>query len=163
MLQFYEETGPRHKRVTFVATAEARGDEEMLRKIARHREDRPAGWAVIEEPLALPRAVQVAGAGSDLILIDCLAFFAANLLEAHGEDVAAMEDACAALCGSLASAPCDVVLVSNEAGSGVVPEYASGRRFRDLLGELNQRIAAIADVVVLMVAGLPLTLKEARA
>ena len=149
------------RRVTFLATAEARGDEEMQRKVARHQAERPAHWVTIEEPLALTRALRNVGAQSDLIVIDCLTLFAANLLVAHGEDELALGAACEALYATLASPPCAVVLISNEVGGGVVPEYVSGRRFRDLVGELNQRIAEIADDVVLMVAGLPLALKSA--
>jgi adenosylcobinamide kinase / adenosylcobinamide-phosphate guanylyltransferase len=149
------------QRVTFLATAEARGDEEMQRKIERHQAERPAHWATIEEPLSLADALQNAGAHSDLILVDCLTLFAANLLEARGEDELALGTACEALYATLASPPCAIVLISNEVGNGVVPEYVSGRRFRDLVGELNQRIAEIADNVVLMIAGLPMALKRA--
>ena len=80
-----------------------------------------------------------------LVIIDCLTLFVANLLHAASEgesfDEALIETKIAALCEALCTAPCDVVLVSNEVGSGVVPAYASGRRFRDVLGELNQRVA----------------------
>ena len=91
--------------------------------------------------------------------MDCLTIFAANLLETEGKDSGLIERRVEALCESLRSAQCNVVLVSNEVGSGVVPEYAVGCRYRDLLGEMNQKVARIADDVVLMVAGLPLALK----
>ena len=146
-------------RVTVIVTAQPRGDEEMEQRIARHRTDRPAGWLTIEEPLELAVAISHAAATSDLILIDCLTLYAANLLEQFADNHAAIELVFEQLLQALANAPCPIVLVANEVGSGVVPEYLSGRRFRDLAGELNQRIAATADRVVLMVAGLPLTLK----
>jgi len=150
-------------RVTFIATAGQRDDDaEMAQKIARHRADRPSTWATIEEPLHLADAIRSAAA-SDAILVDCLTLFASNLLGAHGEDDlplgAKAEAEIETLCTALAQPLCQIVLVSNEVGSGVVPAYASGRQFRDLAGEINQRVAAIADCVVLMVAGLPLALK----
>jgi adenosylcobinamide kinase/adenosylcobinamide-phosphate guanylyltransferase len=92
-------------------------------------------------------------------VVDCLTLFAANLLEAHGENEIKLHRQVDDLCEVLRSVPCTVILVSNEVGSGVVPAYASGRRFRDLVGEINQRVATIADTVLLMVAGLPLALK----
>ncbi len=134
-------------------------DEEMQRKIARHRAERPADWVTVEEPLALVDAMREAETRSDLIMVDCLALFAANLLDAYGEDDSALEAACEEFYAGLSSMRCNVVLISNEVGNGVVPEYVSGRRFRDLAGEMNQRVAAIAADVVLMVAGLPLALK----
>ena len=149
-------------RVTFIATAQSCDDEEMHRKIARHRTERPAHWITIEESLHLAGAIDSASADSDAILIDCLTLFAANLLEAYSDDDAAAEDKITALLESLAQPGCPIFLVSNEVGSGVVPAFASGRRFRDLLGEINQRIAATADTVTFMIAGLPLSLKGAR-
>jgi len=145
-------------RVTFIATAERRDDQEMHRKIARHQAERPAEWLTIEEPLNLGREILAAAATSDAILVDCLTLFAANLLE----DDAAAERQIASLLQALQSPRCPVFLVSNEVGSGVVPAFASGRRFRDLLGEINQRVAATAGTVTLMIAGLPLQLKGAR-
>jgi adenosylcobinamide kinase/adenosylcobinamide-phosphate guanylyltransferase len=146
-------------RVTFVATAQSRDDEEMRRKIARHQSERPAHWRTVEEPLNLAGAMDAAAPDCDAVVVDCLTLFAANLLE----DEAAAEQRISALLTSLRNARCSMFLVSNEVGSGVVPAYASGRRFRDLLGELNQRVAAQADCVILMVAGLPLQLKGGRA
>jgi adenosylcobinamide kinase / adenosylcobinamide-phosphate guanylyltransferase len=147
------------KRVTFVATAERRDDEEMLKKIERHRAERPAHWKTIEEPLNLAHVVRSAAADCDVLLIDCLTLFASNLLEAHGENLSLAQPEIDDLCAALQSASCTVILVSNEVGSGVVPAYAIGRRFRDLIGEINQRVAAVADSVLFMVAGLPLALK----
>jgi adenosylcobinamide kinase/adenosylcobinamide-phosphate guanylyltransferase len=147
-------------RVTFIATAERRDDEEMRLKIERHRAERPGHWLTIEEPLQLAHAIQSASSETDAILVDCLTFYAANLLAVHGEDQLAIRHETEKLCAVLSTAPCKVLLVSNEVGSGVVPAYASGRQFRDLVGELNQRVAAVASSVVLMVAGLPLALKS---
>jgi adenosylcobinamide kinase / adenosylcobinamide-phosphate guanylyltransferase len=146
------------QRVTFLATAERREDEEMHRKIERHRSERPPHWTTIEEPLKLAAVIESLH-NCDLLLIDCLTLSAGKMLEVFGDDSAAISECIAALCIALKAAPCSVVLVSNEVGSGIVPAFELGRRYRDLLGEINQRVAAIADHVVLMVAGLPLTLK----
>jgi adenosylcobinamide kinase / adenosylcobinamide-phosphate guanylyltransferase len=151
---YAQRLGQQAERVVFVATAQA-GDDEMRRKIDLHRSSRPEHWRTVEEPLALAEAIALHGPACDLLIIDCLTFFAANLLEAGAGESVSVD----ALCSALQSPPCSVVLVSNEAGMGVVPEYVLGRRFRDLLGEMNQRVAAVASHVLLMVAGLPLVLK----
>jgi len=157
--RYAQQLAERADRVTFVATAEHRDDPEMRRKIDRHRAERPEAWSTIEEPLHLATAISNAGNTSDAILVDCLTLFAANLLEAYSDSELDLESEINGLCERLKTAQCPVILVSNEVGSGVVPAYASGRKFRDLVGEINQRVAAIADTVLLMVAGLPLALK----
>lgn len=159
--RYAQRVAERYADVTFIATAEARGDAEMHRKIDRHRADRPSSWTTIEEPLQLAAAIATASLTSDAILIDCLTLFAANLLEAHTSDTAALDAGIESLCAALKNPACHILLVSNEVGSGVVPAYESGRRFRDLTGEINQRVAAVADTVLLLVAGLPLALKGA--
>jgi adenosylcobinamide kinase / adenosylcobinamide-phosphate guanylyltransferase len=145
-------------RVVFVATAKI-SDDEMRSKIERHRKDRPQDWLTVEEPLELVRVLAQHQLDCDVLLVDCLTIFAASLLEEEGEDRDAIERRVTALCDALSTAKCPVVLVSNEVGSGVVPAYPLGRRYRDLLGEINQSVARVADDVVLMVAGLPLALK----
>ncbi len=144
--------------VTFIATAGA-SDDEMHRKIERHQSERPAHWRTREEPLQLPEALSSEQDASETTIVDCLTLFAANLMEAYGDDRSAMNAAIDALCSALSTINRRIVLVSNEVGSGIVPAYAAGRQFRDLLGEMNQRVAAVADDVVLMVAGLPLPIK----
>jgi len=148
----------RAKRVTFLATAERREDEQMRRKIDRHRAERPEHWITIEEPLNLADAITSA-TNCGLMIIDCLTLFSGNLLEVYENDLEAIAQNIDALCAALLSSHFSIVLVSNEVGSGVVPAFELGRRYRDLLGEINQRIAEIADNVVLMVAGLPMVLK----
>jgi adenosylcobinamide kinase/adenosylcobinamide-phosphate guanylyltransferase len=157
--RYAQRLAERSSRVTFVATAEPRGDEEMRRKIERHRAERPQHWATLEEPLDLAGAIESAGRDRDLLLIDCLTLFAANILEADGEDRERLQSRIDAFLSALKATPSSLVLVSNEVGSGIVPAFALGRRYRDLLGEINQCVASIADNVVLMVAGLPLALK----
>jgi adenosylcobinamide kinase/adenosylcobinamide-phosphate guanylyltransferase len=154
---YAQQLGERAQRVVFVATARA-CDDEMRRKVDRHRSTRPQHWQTVEEPLALAEAVIRYGPACDLMIIDCLTLFAANLLDAEGDEQSRID----ALCLALQSPPCAVVLVSNEVGSGVVPEYPSGRRFRDLLGEMNQSVARVASNVLLLIAGLPLVLKGER-
>ena len=152
---YAQQLGERAARVVFVATAKAGDDDEMLRKVERHQSSRPLHWQTIEEPLRLAETIARHGSSCDLMIIDCLTFFAANLLQAEGDGQSRIE----ALCKALKSPPCSIVLVSNEVGSGVVPAYPSGRRFRDLLGEMNQSVARVASNVLLLIAGLPLVLK----
>ncbi len=156
--RYAQQLAGQSSRVVFVATAKAT-DDEMLAKIQRHCDERPKEWLTVEEPLEIAKVLAERDLESEVIVVDCLTLFAAHLLEADGEDEGAIERGIERLCAALRVARCPVVLVSNEVGSGVVPEYAAGRRYRDLLGEINQRVARIADDVVLMVAGLPLALK----
>ncbi|MGA3047701.1 MAG: bifunctional adenosylcobinamide kinase/adenosylcobinamide-phosphate guanylyltransferase [Terracidiphilus sp.] len=148
----------RAARVAYVATALA-SDPEMTEKIRRHRKQRPSHWPTWEEPLELARVVSEQAAAFDVLLVDCLTIFVANLLESAEADPASMNERIERFLTALRASPASVVLVSNEVGSGVVPPYPAGRRFRDALGELNQQVASIADNVVLLVAGLPLAVK----
>jgi len=140
----------------YIATAEP-GDAEMAARIEAHRARRgPNYWRTVEAPRNLADALVACEATP--VLIDCLTLWLSNLMLANADidaETARLEDA-------LAAAKAPVVLVANEVGSGIVPEHALGRRFRDLQGVLNQRMAARADRVILMVAGLPLTVKSAE-
>lgn len=156
--RFALEIASRGRNVTFIATARA-SEEEMRRKIERHQSERPSHWRTREEPLHLGEVISSEQDASEATIVDCLTLFAANLMEALGEDRAAIDAEIDAVCSALDRTDRRIVLVSNEVGSGIVPEYAAGRQFRDLLGEINQRVAAVADNVVLMVAGLPLPIK----
>jgi adenosylcobinamide kinase / adenosylcobinamide-phosphate guanylyltransferase len=156
--RYAQQLAGQSRRVVFVATAKIT-DDEMRAKIQRHKEDRPKEWLLVEEPQELAKVLEEHGFHCDVLVVDCLTIFAANLLEASVGNDDAIETGIEALCGALKTVQCAVVLVSNEVGSGVVPAYPLGRRYRDLLGEINQRVARIADDVVLMVAGLPLALK----
>ena len=152
---------PSRERIVFVATAEAR-DQDMATRIARHRAERPSHWATVEEPLDLvPRLEKLEGT-CDGIVVDCLTLWVANrLLRGDPDDAILGEsDALARLIGRRRSS---FTVVSNEVGAGVHPETATGMRFRDLLGGVNQRVAAACDTVVLMVAGVPLTVKTPSA
>jgi adenosylcobinamide kinase/adenosylcobinamide-phosphate guanylyltransferase len=136
----------------YVATAEAR-DAEMAERIAAHQARRGAGWRTLETPRDVVGALTAHG--TTPLLVDCLTLWLANAVLASADVDAEIERLEAAL--TQAAAP--IVLVANEVGFGIVPDNALGRRFRDLQGVLNQRIAARADRVVLVVAGLPLTMK----
>jgi adenosylcobinamide kinase/adenosylcobinamide-phosphate guanylyltransferase len=144
--------------VAFVATARP-SDEEMRLKIERHRAERPKDWRTIEEPLDLDKVLAEEGSNYPIVVVDCLTLYAANLLETEHGNLIPVEQRLQRLYAALRSVPCSVALVSNEVGSGIVPPFPEGRKYRDLLGEINQRVASAADNVLLMVAGLPLALK----
>jgi adenosylcobinamide kinase/adenosylcobinamide-phosphate guanylyltransferase len=136
----------------YLATGRA-WDDEMRDRIALHRARRADGWRTVETPLALADALD--SAGDRPVLVDCLTLWLTNLLiEDHP-----VEPAVSALLAALDRRRADTVLVGSEVGLGIVPENALARRFRDEAGLLHQRIAEIADRVVLVVAGLPMTLK----
>ncbi len=150
-------------RVVYVATARADvADEEMASRIARHRADRPAAWRTVEAPLDLERAVERTPAGTT-VLVDCVTVWLSNLMwEYRDESPDDVERTVLGRMAKLARTAHDrvVVAVSNEVGWGVVPDHPVGRAFRDLQGLANQLLAREADRVVLMVAGLPLPIKD---
>jgi len=149
------------ERVTFIATGR-RTDAEMQQKIARHRRERPIAWRTVEAPLSLHRTIRSESREADALLIDCLTIYVANVMGARSESKNNPKKYIDAVCEAILASKACVVAVSNEVGSGVVPAYRSGRIYRDFLGQMNQKIAQIADRVVLMVAGLPVTLKDSR-
>jgi adenosylcobinamide kinase/adenosylcobinamide-phosphate guanylyltransferase len=144
-----------HGRLIYVATAAA-GDAEMAQRIAEHQARRGARWTTVEAPLALAAALRAQACAEAPILVDCLTLWLSNLMLAERDIDAATTD----LLDALAQRTSPVVLVSNEVGLGIVPDNALARRFRDAAGILNQRVAAACGTVILMTAGLPLTLKE---
>ncbi len=146
--------------VTYIATARDAGDAEFAARIAHHRQRRPAHWGLVEADIDLAGAIARADDGRACLLVDCLTLWLANVLcPADGEPA----DHCAAHIDSLETALARVkaplVIVSNEIGMGVVPMGAMTRQYVDELGRLNQRVAALAREVTLMVAGLPMTIK----
>jgi adenosylcobinamide kinase / adenosylcobinamide-phosphate guanylyltransferase len=136
----------------YIATAQP-GDEEMAARIKSHRQRRGAHWRSIEAPRELAPAL--AACADAPVLVDCLTLWLSNLMLADAN----IEEETAQLEKALVAANGPIVLVANEVGSGIVPSYPLGRRFRDAQGVLNQRVAAHAERVILMVAGLPLALK----
>ncbi|MBV2361245.1 bifunctional adenosylcobinamide kinase/adenosylcobinamide-phosphate guanylyltransferase [Thalassococcus sp. CAU 1522] len=137
-----------------IATAQA-GDDEMAARIARHRADRAAGWAVIEEPLALEDSIAAQAAPGRVVVADCLTLWLSNLMMADA-DVSSRANA---LCAAIQAARGPVILVSNEVGLSIVPDNPMARAFRDNAGRLNQAVATVAAQVYFIAAGLPLVLK----
>jgi len=143
--------------VVYVATApRIAGDDDLDERIRRHRADRPADWTTIEEELDLAAAIDAAG--DALVVVDCLTVWVGNLVH-HGRDDADVLDASErALAAALRRV--DAVVVANEVGFGIVPGDGLSRRYRDLLGRVNQQWAAAADRALLLVAGRALRLRD---
>lgn len=141
--------------VVFVATGEA-GDEEMADRIARHRAERPDGWETIEAPTELVTAVTDLAPGR-AVIVDCLSLWVSNLM-GRGDDEAAILEQAQALARWAAAYRGEVVVVSNEVGSGIVPMHPVSRDYRDRLGRVNATVAAYAALAQLVVAGRTLTL-----
>jgi adenosylcobinamide kinase/adenosylcobinamide-phosphate guanylyltransferase len=137
----------------YLATAQAH-DAEMTAKILKHRYARGAGWRTIEAPLDLSAPLAEAASG-DVVLLDCATLWLTNHLLAGS----CLETAQKSLLAALAGCAAPVVVVSNEVGGGIVPDNPLSRRFRDAQGHLNRALAAQADTVVTVIAGLPLVLK----
>jgi adenosylcobinamide kinase / adenosylcobinamide-phosphate guanylyltransferase len=142
-----------HRPRRYIATAEA-WDDEMRDRIGRHKDRRGAEWTTVEAPLDLPAALASAGA-EEAVLIDCATLWLTNHLLADHD----LPLECERLVTALGACPAPVVIVSNETGWGIVPDNALARRFRDEQGRLNQRLAAEAQLVVTVIAGLPMVLK----
>jgi adenosylcobinamide kinase / adenosylcobinamide-phosphate guanylyltransferase len=140
-------------RLVMIVTGQA-FDDEMRARIEQHRRERGAAWHTVEAPLDLPQALE-ALSEDDVVVVDCLTLWLSNLM--LSEQAVAPETT--KLLAALSQMTNPVWLVSNEVGLGIVPENALARRFRDEAGRLHRLLAAQADHVVLMVAGLPLTVK----
>lgn len=138
----------------YLATSEPR-DDEMVTRIAHHRARRGSEWTTLEEPDDLEGALQRVAQSGRVILVDCLTLWITNLMMAE-DDIAVRS---AALCSVLADIGGPVVLISNEVGLGIVPDNRMAREFRDHAGRLHQDVAAIADTVYFIAAGLPLKMK----
>ncbi|MHB9022698.1 MAG: bifunctional adenosylcobinamide kinase/adenosylcobinamide-phosphate guanylyltransferase [Armatimonadota bacterium] len=156
---FAERLAAEYARVTYLATAQA-FDEEMTARIAKHRADRPANWTTAECPHDVAAAIRTQ-VETDCFLLDCLTLYVSNLLLAHEDDAEihvprAIDELLAAHRETSAA----LIIVANEVGLGLVPDNPLGRRYRDLLGRANQQIAAVADYVNFLVAGLPMTVKS---
>lgn len=141
----------RHRR--YIATAQA-WDDEMRARIAQHRDQRGMGWVTVEAPLDLCGALADAE-DDDVVLVDCATLWLSNHFLAEAD----LETQTTLLLTAIAACPAPVIVVSNEVGWSIVPDNALARRFRDAQGTLNQRMAAQADLVVAVMAGLPLVLK----
>lgn len=146
--------------VVYIATAISAGDAELEERIRRHRAHRPESWAVVEEPLALGRALRTHASGQRCVVVECLTLWLTNLLctapDRFERERRSLLETLPALAG-------DIILVSNETGLGVVPLGALSRRFVDASGELHQSLATMSDRVTLAVAGLAFPLKGTHA
>ena len=156
-----EKTG---KAVLFVATAEA-GDEEMSRRIEKHRKSRPASWRTLEATCNLSGRISREISGEGVVIIDCITLLVNNITGSYGnrgsEDV--VEEKVTAeiseLIECIDQTDARFIIVSNEVGLGLVPANKLGRLYRDILGRANQLLARRADEVYLMVCGLPVAIK----
>ena len=151
--------------VTYVATAEA-GDKEMRARIEMHRADRPAGWRTVEAPRLAGLDLATASGDSRVVLLDCVTLLVSNAVITAGDEVssaaadAATQREIDALLRAYGAGDATWIVISNEVGMGLVPPYPLGRVYRDALGRANQQIAAAADRVLLLVAGIPWELKK---
>jgi adenosylcobinamide kinase/adenosylcobinamide-phosphate guanylyltransferase len=151
-------------RVIYLATARPE-DDEMADRIRRHRESRPADWITVEEPLEIACAVERYAGECDVLLIDCLTLWLSNFCWEHRADASGeIEQAAVAEVGRLAAASsrCHTVVVTNEVGSGLVPDAAICRLFRDVQGFVNQQVACSADWVYHVVAGIAVPIKQPK-
>jgi adenosylcobinamide kinase/adenosylcobinamide-phosphate guanylyltransferase len=160
-----EQLAPRlGRRVLYVATAQP-GDDEMAARIAAHRAARPKDWTTLEADRQVGRAIAADRSQPDVVLLDCVTLLASNVVTQLSEPVdestaaAALEAELEGLLAAYEARTAHWLIISNEVGLGLVPPYPLGRVYRDVLGRANQRLAAAADNVLLMVAGLPLVVK----
>ena len=141
----------------FVATCMP-GDKEMEERVRRHQKERSQSWTTVEAPLSLAEALDEHDRQGNVIVVDCLTLWLSNLLlEINNPEE--IEVHIKRLIQSLESSQCPVFLVSNEVGTGIVPENRLARRFRDVAGFANQSVAACSDMVIWMVAGIPVSIK----
>ncbi len=145
--------------VTFIATAQA-FDDEMRERIARHQLERPDTWTTLEEPRDVHRVLETV---RGTVVLDCLSILISNLMLGDAEHAPLEEPEILARVNTIievqAARAQSLIIVSNEVGSGIVPEYPLGRAFRDVLGRANQMVARAASEAYLIVAGLPIKLK----
>lgn len=146
-----------HHRKFFVATGQAL-DEEMTARIEFHRETRPSEFQTVEEPVQVAAAIERLKERADVVVLDCLTLWMSNLMQLHDRDELILGEA-DRLAQILKHTAFASIVVTDEVGWGVVPDHPMGRRYRDLLGWTNQKIASVADEVVLMVAGYPIKVK----
>ncbi len=157
----------RGQQILYVATAQA-WDDDMAARIANHRAQRPSTWQTVEAATDVATAIATALAEQpqiDLVLLDCLTLLANNILITLPEEAtehvaaAALANEVTALCQLQTQTNIGLIVVSNEVGLGIVPAYPLGRLYRDALGRANQQLAAVADEVLFMVAGLPMRVR----
>ena len=154
----------RYERVVYIATAQAADDGEMIRRIEAHKKRRPASWRTVERDHRLAEAIE----GADAALLDCVTVMLSNYLWKYSAaedavDEEKIEEVCMKELGALIAAArrtsCDLWIVTNEVGSGIVPMHPVSRAFRDIQGRVNQRLARAADEVYACISGIPVKIK----
>jgi adenosylcobinamide kinase/adenosylcobinamide-phosphate guanylyltransferase len=142
----------------YLATCEAL-DEEMAQRIAHHKKMRSPDWQTIEEPIKVVDKIKQNGVETDVILLDCITLWLSNLLMRQKDDSEIVKEI-STLIDTMQEKQTSLIVVSNEVGLGIVPADPLSRRFRDLSGMANQRMAEAADTVIFMVSGIPTFLKR---
>jgi len=133
-------------------------DDEMKQRIERHKRERDKSWKTVEAPVELSAAINENSREGDVIIIDCLTLWINNLLmEIENPDV--INKCIHKLILAIKEAKCPIILISNEVGAGIVPENKLARKFRDIAGFTNQKVAECADSVIWMIAGIPVSIK----
>lgn len=148
-------------RKAYLATAQPL-DQEMLQRIEKHRQMRGEDWTAIEEPLAIRQVLKEISGLYDVVLLDCITLWISNLLTNHEEKQSVIINEIENLAQSAGKFKGRLIIVSNEVGMGIIPENELARLFRDLAGYANQKIAEVADEVIMMISGIPLKLKWSR-
>jgi len=143
----------------FVATCVPE-DDEMKARVNKHREDRDDSWKTLEVPVDIAEAIRQYGSSADVMLVDCLTLWLNNVLM-QTQDVTLIQNRINDLAASIQKANCSLVLVSNDVGSGIVPENPMARLYRDLAGWTHQAVAEACSKVIWTVAGIPVTIKPA--
>jgi adenosylcobinamide kinase / adenosylcobinamide-phosphate guanylyltransferase len=154
-LKLGKELGVKH---AFIATATA-GDDEMSRKIAAHKAERAGRWQTYEEPCDIASVLIKVAAEFDIVLIDCMTLWVSNLLTLQNFGDDEIEAAFSGFIEALNNAACPVIVVTNEVGFGIMPAERLSRRYQNLLGAVNRRIAGVADSMYVMISGIPVKIK----
>ncbi len=149
-----------YKKKTFIATATP-CDHEMERRILYHQQERGEGWTTIEAGTNIIDAFRQAVEQSDCIVVDCLTLWTASIMNDGDESSEVIDKWVNPVLDVVKTTPSKIILVTNEVGMGVHPEYETGRKYRDLLGLINQYFARVCDNVLWLAAGIPIVLKGA--
>ena len=155
-LQYAERYLGKHN--SFIATC-VPVDREMQERVARHQSERDKAWKTVEAPVHLAKTIEAESRLADVMLVDCLTLWMSNLFMEAGEQDK-IDRHVRRLTDTLATAQCPLILVSNEVGTGIVPDNRLAREYRDAVGWMNQAVATVSDQVVMTVAGIPMVVKK---
>src|SRR5512139_1086716 len=145
-------------RKVFIATAQPT-DNEMKERIERHQRDRGLGWETLEEPLRVSKAIEEMSERYDVLILDCLTIWLSNVMWSGSDAELEIENLVLSIKRFLGNPSAMLFIVSNEVGMGIVPENEMARKFRDLAGRLNQKVAEVSGEVYWTVSGIPLKIK----